>query len=89
MKTYSSLLFILLASCQSGNHSVTVGKSYPDGDCREVGQVIGMAHSRKNSYDKSLHDLKYETRLKGGDYVRLMAIGAHNAVMRGIAYKCR
>lgn len=90
MKTLILTLMLLLTSCQSmykGN--VQVGREYPRGNCDEVGQVIGTANSRQDSYNKALADLRNEAALRDGNYVRILAVSAHGAAIRGIAYKCQ
>ena len=68
---------------------MTVSKRYPPAQCQEVGQVIGNSYSREDSYNKATEDLRYEASLKSADFVRILAISAHGAVIRGMAYRCR
>ena len=90
MKWWILSLVVLLASCQSPRAShVGIGKSYPSGNCREVGQVIGTSNSRNDSYNKAVEDLRYAAAARDGDYVRIIAVAAHGASIRGMAYKCR
>ena len=85
-----AFLFIL-AACAGRSHShVQVSPQYPSGNCREVGQVIGNANSRQNNArEQALDDLRYQAAQRQADYVRLIAVTAHGAAARGVAYRCR
>ncbi|MEM7646656.1 MAG: hypothetical protein AAF203_07095 [Pseudomonadota bacterium] len=83
-------LVFLLVGCQStpGGH-VQVSSTYPPGKCEEIGQVIGTSNSTKDSKEKAMADLRSETAARQGNFVRVLAISAHGAAVRGIAYRCR
>ncbi|MCJ8276754.1 MAG: hypothetical protein HRT44_11330 [Bdellovibrionales bacterium] len=90
MKWWILSLVILIGGCRTpygGN--VSVGNSVPRGNCREVGQVIGTANTRDDPYEKALRDLKYEAAIIDGNFVRILAVAAHGASIRGMAYRCR
>lgn len=84
------IALFLLAGCQSSPHgNVQMSEERPTGDCREVGQVIGTSGSRQNAKQKAMEDLRKEASMKTANYVRIVAISAHGAAVRGIAYRCR
>lgn len=81
---------VLFLGCQSTpGGAVTVSHAYPQGNCEEVGQVIGTSGSLTNAREKAMNDLKHEAALRSANYVRLLAVSAHGAATRGIAYRCR
>lgn len=80
----------VLAGCQTRDfHNVQVSRSYPNGQCREIGQVIGNANSRDGARQQAYDDLRYRASQLEGNYVRLLAETYNGTAMRGIAYKCR
>lgn len=89
MRYISILLFLLMSACQStpgGN--VTLSEEAPGEDCKEIGQVIGTSNSHKDSREKAMADLRHEASLISGNYVKVVAVSAHGASVRGIAYRC-
>ena len=89
MKNALLLLTFLILSCQSKPHGeVRLGYDYPQGNCREVGQVMGSSGSMKDARKKALEDLKFNTAALSGNYVRVLAISAYNQAVRGVAYRC-
>ena len=79
-----------ISGCQTAPaHNVHVGSSYPAGNCREVGQVIGNAATRENARSQALNDLRYNAAQRDANYVRVVAETAYGTAIRGIAYRCR
>lgn len=90
MKKIFIAAFLALSACQSTpNGNVTIGNDRPSGNCEEVGQVIGTSGSHKNARENAMADLRHEAALKSANYVRLLAVSAHGAAARGIAYRCQ
>ena len=82
--------FLGLFGCQIKPYGhVQVSRSYPQGACYEIGQVIGNADTRDGAREQAMNDLRYQAAQREGDYVRLIAETASGSSMRGIAYKCR
>lgn len=84
------LFFLMLSHCQSGpGGNVQVSRSYPLGQCDQVGQVIGNADTREGARDQALADLRSRASSLGANYVRVMAETAHGSAIRGMGYRCR
>ena len=84
------LTLFFLGGCQSGPvGNVVVHGSFPRGNCRQLGQVIGHSGQRENARARSIEDLKYQASMIGGNYVQLMAVTAHGGAARGIAFRCQ
>lgn len=89
MKYLFSAVFLGLLGCQStpgGN--VTLSEEAPGKDCQEIGQVIGTSNSRHDSREKAMADLRHEASMISGNYVKVLAVSAHGATVRGMAYRC-
>ncbi|MCB0379003.1 MAG: DUF4156 domain-containing protein [Bdellovibrionales bacterium] len=90
MKIWLALILcITLLGCQSTQGAgVRVGSTYPTGNCKELGQVIGNANSRDGAEALAMEDLRHNAALKSGNYVRVVAKSAHGTSVRGIAFRC-
>lgn len=85
------VLVFCLWACQARRPygQVQVGHTYPQGNCREVGQVIGNANTRDGAKEQSLTDLRYRAAQREATYVRLLAVAPYGMSARGIAYRCQ
>lgn len=90
MKNLLLSLFFILMGCQSTPGSnVDIGSERPTGQCHEIGQVIGTSSSIKNAKEKAMADIRKEASHLQANYVRVLAVSAHGAAVRGIAYQCK
>ena len=90
MRSILTIIFLLRAGCQTTpNGYVTTGSTYPEGECEELGQIIGTSGTRENAKEKAMADLRHEAANLSGNYVRVVAVSAYGAAVRGVAYRCK
>lgn len=87
-----SISAMAVVACQSpppAYSHVRIGADYPQGNCREIGQVIGNADHIGNAREESMRDMQMQAAGRQANYVRLIAVTARGTAARGIAYQCR
>jgi hypothetical protein len=81
---------VLLSACHhqpralsAEGRNVRTGTSDPPRECQEIGNVQGVGYT----FDEAKDDARNKTAAKGGNYLRLEAMGRSVGVV-GTAFRC-